>query len=85
MMQIDVANNWIQLVLASLIILSMFVGLIVWAIRVESKVGNLENEITKSNEEKIRMWNQMSSIQETMNQMLQAIGRLDGKLDVLNK
>lgn len=61
-----------------------FIG-IVWFIRLEAKVLYLERNLERSElvaKEKERvMWEKIDALQNSLNQLLQGIGRVEGKLD----
>lgn len=61
---------------------------VVWFIRLESKVAYLDkdhsNLVVAVKEKDLAMWSKIDSIQTTLNQLLQAIARLEGKMDVRN-
>lgn len=92
---IDIANNVFSIALSVLIILGILIGFVAWFIRLESKVNYLEKdhsdhkvEINASQEELKKesqhrdkaIWDKMETFQSSMNQLLQAIGELKGKL-----
>lgn len=59
--------------------------LIVWCVRLESKVMYLEKDHEENKERQGEksdvVWTKIDSLQNTMNSVLQAFGRLEGKID----
>lgn len=78
----------IDLILKLWPVFTCFAFGIVWFIRLESKVAYLDkdhsNLVTSVKEKDLAMWSKIDSIQTTLNQLLQAIARLEGKMDVRN-
>jgi len=66
-------------------VLLSFLALVVWCIRLESKVLYLEKDHEKTrveiSEKDKLIWAKHDSLQATLNQILQAIGELKGKLN----
>lgn len=59
-------------------------GAIVWLIRLESKVNYLEKDyeaykVAAAEKDKV-MWSKLDSLQSTMNQVLQTLGEIKGKI-----
>jgi sensor domain CHASE-containing protein len=75
MVKIDVANNLFTIILSLLGIISVFVGFVAWFIRLESKVQYLQKD---HEENKQVIYAKLDTMQVTLNQLLQAIGRLEG-------
>lgn len=59
--------------------------LVIWAIRLEAKVIYLDLTFKEKHAEYIKkdevFWSKIDSLQTTMNQVLQALGELKGKID----
>lgn len=62
-----------------------FVLMIAWFIRLESKVLNMESNHVglKIHQEKTtdELWSKFGEVQKTMNDVLMAIGRVEGRID----
>ncbi len=58
---------------------------IIWLIRLEAKVLYLEGNHARlelaTKEKEIAMWEKIDSLQNSLNQLLQGMGRVEGKLD----
>lgn len=84
----DVMTTY-ELITALWPILATVIGLafvaLVWFIRLEAKVLYLERDLDKAEtaaKEKERvMWEKIDALQNSLNQLLQGIGRVEGKLD----
>ncbi len=66
-------------------IVGFFIAGMIWFIRLEAKVIYLEGdhlklEITTKEKERV-MWEKIDALQNSLNQLLQGIGRVEGKLD----
>jgi len=85
MVAIDMANNWVSLVTGVLVLFSMFVTAVAWFIRLESKVKYLEqdhNTYKLENHDKDKtIWEKIDGLQQSMNQILIAIGELKGRIN----
>lgn len=59
--------------------------LVIWAIRLEAKVIYLDITTKEKHAEYVKkdevFWSKVDSLQTTMNQVLQALGELKGKID----
>lgn len=66
-------------------ILLSILFVVIWCIRLESKVLYLEKDHEKTRAENIEkdklIWAKQDALQTTLNQILQAIGELKGKLN----
>lgn len=81
----ELANNFLSMVLAILTVLVILVGIVAWFIRLESKVQYLEKDYNRhqdDQDEKYKtMWAKVDAVQSALNSVLQAIGRVEGKLE----
>lgn len=63
----------------------LFFAAVIWLIRLEAKVIYLEGDHIKlelaSKEKERVMWEKIDALQNSLNQLLQGIGRVEGKLD----
>ncbi len=60
---------------------TILVCLIGWGVRLELKVKNLGEDHLEHKLENAQLWAKFESIQKTLNDLLVAIGRLEGKMD----
>ncbi len=68
----------------SAIVLSV-IFFIIWLVRLEAKLLYLEKEfavsLTMDQQREKAIWNKFDTMQETLNQILQKLSRLEGKLE----
>lgn len=96
MVTVDLANNLMSIILSALLVIGIFISFVAWFIRLESKVQYLEKdhvdhkeEVEKNNasykiESHARdkaIWEKFEAIQKGMNQILQTLGNIEGRLD----
>lgn len=66
-------------------IVAVAMGFVIWGIRLESKVKYLKEDFDEQKEDgkqkDLTIWEKFDNIQHTLNELLQATGRLEGKLD----
>lgn len=81
----ETASSMVSVILALISILAVLVGIVAWFIRLESKVQYLEKDYNRhqdDQEEKHKaMWAKVDNVQLALNTVLQAIGRIEGKLE----
>ena len=63
-----------------LIIGSIFCGF-AWLIRLESKILNLENNISKNHDSYKELWLKINDIQISLNAIATSLARLEGRLE----
>ena len=78
MVTIDIANNFVSLLIGILTLGGVIVGFVAWFIRLESKVTYLEKD---HGDNKTQQKTMNETIQATLNQVLIAIGELKGKVE----
>lgn len=78
MVTIDIANNFVSLLLGVLSVIGVFIGFVAWFIRLESKVTYLEKDY---GDNKVKQGSMNETIQATLNQVLISLGELKGKID----
>lgn len=61
-------------------LLLTFVGLIVWFTRLESKVKSLERHNENDGPKERAVWDKFDSLQSTLTAVLQAVARVEGRL-----
>lgn len=85
MINVDVANNLLTFILGVLAIFGMLIGLIVKAVTLSSKVHDLERDLadhkTEMQKENLRLEGKFESLQLSVIQILQGVGRLEGKME----
>lgn len=89
-------NNFSSIVVSTIAMLVTLAGIIAWMIRLESKVNHLaeDHTETKNNHDSRiketdlsfrggdeKVWQALTNLQTTVNQVLMSIGRLEGRLE----
>lgn len=84
-MTIDLAENFASIIFSVLSIIGVIIAFIAWFIRLESKVNYLEKDHLQHKAEVARrdeaMWSKLDNMQITLNQVLQVVGELKGRID----
>lgn len=85
MIMIDLANNISTFILTVASLFVMVIAFVGWFIRLESKVNYLEkdheSQISSQAEKDSVVWDKIDAMQTSMNAVLQAIGRVEGKVE----
>lgn len=85
MISIDIAHNLTEIIVGLFAIIGTLIGFIAWFIRLESKVLYLEKDHEKR-EKAVQakddaFWAKMDTMQATLNQVLQVVGELKGRVE----
>lgn len=82
----ELANNFLSMVLAILTVLVILVGIVAWFIRLESKVQYLEKDYNRhrdDQDEKFKtLWAKVDAVQSSMNTALVEIGKLSASIGI---
>lgn len=65
-------------------IITAFVGLVVWAVRLEALALSNKKEIGDNKENNVNMWNKIDTLQSSITQISLSLGRIEGKLENKN-